>query len=193
MKITFPLVTCFSVLCLTLAGCGGSDSNDNRSSSSTPNSSSSSSAVASSEPASSSSSESSIAVSSEASSEASSSEAASSESSSAESSSSESSSESSAAAWDLVWFDEFDGEVINSANWEHEVNCWGGGNNEAQCYTASPDNSYVSDGLLNITSIYEGEGEVCGPALNQEDPGYPGATVCKDYSSARLRTRGKAD
>ncbi len=193
MKITFPLVTCFSVLCLTLAGCGGSDSDDNRSSSSAPGSSSSSSAVASSEPASSSSSESSIAVSSEASSEASSSEAASSESSSAESSSSESSSESSAAAWDLVWFDEFDGETIDTTKWEHEVNCWGGGNNEAQCYTASLDNSYVSDGLLNITSIYEGEGEVCGPALNQEDPGYPGATVCKDYSSARLRTRGKAD
>src|SRR5690606_3638483 len=39
----------------------------------------------------------------------------------------------------------------------------------------------------------EGPGGVCGPAVNQEDPNYPGTAVCKDYSSARLRTKGKGD
>ncbi|WP_339617725.1 family 16 glycosylhydrolase [uncultured Gilvimarinus sp.] len=98
-----------------------------------------------------------------------------------------------AAGWELVWNDEFNGASIDSDRWEHEVNCWGGGNNEAQCYTDSADNSYVADSLLHISAIYEGAGMVCGPSLNQEDPGYPGANACKDYSSARLRTRGKAD
>ena len=95
--------------------------------------------------------------------------------------------------WELVWNDEFNGTSINPDRWEHEVNCWGGGNNEAQCYTDSADNSYVEDSLLHITSIYEGAGQVCGPSLNQEDPGYPGADACKAYSSARLRTRDRAD
>lgn len=97
---------------------------------------------------------------------------------------------SSTPAWNLVWEDEFEGTSIDSSKWEHEVNCWGGGNNEAQCYVDSPANSFVDDGILNIKAI---KGNVCGPEKNQEDPGYPGATVCKDYSSARLRTKGKGD
>src|SRR5262245_38799200 len=32
--------------------------------------------------------------------------------------------------WSLVWSDEFDGTAIDASKWEHEVNCWGGGNNE---------------------------------------------------------------
>lgn len=116
------------------------------------------------------------------------------ESSSSESSSSESSS-STADGWTLVWEDEFDGEAIDPDKWEHEVNCWGGGNNEAQCYTDDPANSFVDNGFLHITARYEGPGEICGPAHNQEDPAYDenDVSVCKDYSSARLRTRGKAD
>jgi len=99
---------------------------------------------------------------------------------------------SSAPAWDMVWEDNFDGATIDSTKWEHEVNCWGGGNNESQCYVDSPANSFVEDGLLNIKAI---KGHVCGPAKNQEDPGYNPADVsaCKDYSSARLRTKGKGD
>ena len=185
MKITFPLVTCFSVLCLTLAGCGGSDSNDNRSSSSTPSSSSSSSVVASSEPASSSSSESSIAVSSEASSEASSSEVASSESSSSESSSESSSS--SSGGWALIWEDNFDGDTIDPAKWDHEVNCWGGGNNEQQCYTDRAVNSYVEDGVLTIVAQRE---NFTGP----NDPEGAGTgTATLPYTSARLRTKNLAE
>lgn len=178
MKITLPLVSCVSVLCLTLAGCGGSDSKSNRSSSSAAVSSASSST------SSAASSESSAAVSSAASSI---------EEQSSSADSSQSSSAPVAGLWSLVWEDEFEGDSIDLSKWEHEVNCWGGGNNEAQCYTNSPTNSYVADGLLHIKAINEGPGGVCGPAVNQEDPNYPGTAVCKDYSSARLRTKGKGD
>ncbi|MGD8175256.1 family 16 glycosylhydrolase [Marinimicrobium sp. ARAG 43.8] len=107
---------------------------------------------------------------------------------------SSSSSSSVAAEWTLVWEDDFEGDAIDSSKWEHEVNCWGGGNNEAQCYTDSSDNSFVADGFLNIVAQREAE-PFCGPATNQEDPNYdPSDTsVCKDYTSARLRTRDQGD
>lgn len=181
MKISIPLI--MSVFCLTLAGCGGSDS-DNRSSSSSSSSVSSSS---------SSDSSSSATDSSSSSTDSSSSESSSSESSSSESSSSESSS-SSSTAWTLLWSDEFDGEAINADIWEHEVNCWGGGNQELQCYTDEPANSYVSDGILHMVAIRETQ-NYCGPAHNQDDPNYNPEDIssCKPYTSARLRTKGKED
>ena len=55
--------------------------------------------------------------------------------------------------WQLVWSDEFDGNRIDSAKWTHEINCVGGGNNEKQCYTDSPDNSFVADGKLHIVAL----------------------------------------
>ncbi len=77
--------------------------------------------------------------------------------------------------WELVWSDEFDGNSIDDDNWTHEVNCDGGGNNEAQCYTDSEDNSFVSDGSLKIVALPAEEG------------------AQKPYTSARLNTRYKAD
>jgi beta-glucanase (GH16 family) len=98
-------------------------------------------------------------------------------------------------SWELVWQDEFEGEAIDLDKWEHEVNCWGGGNNEAQCYTDSPDNSFVDNGILHIAAKNVGPAGICGPAHNQEDPAYNPAdvSVCKNYTSARLRTKGKGD
>ncbi len=61
-------------------------------------------------------------------------------------------------SWTLVWSDEFDGNSINSAKWNHEVNCAGGGNNERQCYTDSSENSFVADGILNIVALPAAEG-----------------------------------
>ncbi|KXJ61377.1 MAG: glycosyl hydrolase family 16 [Alteromonas sp. Nap_26] len=77
--------------------------------------------------------------------------------------------------WTLVWSDEFEGSSIDDDNWTHEVNCDGGGNNEAQCYTDSADNSFVSDGSLKIVALPAEEG------------------AQKPYTSARLNTRYKAD
>lgn len=77
--------------------------------------------------------------------------------------------------WELVWSDEFDGTSIDDSKWTHEVDCWGGGNNEQQCYTESSENSYVEDGKLYLVAL----------------PAEEGAE--KPYTSARMNTQYKGD
>lgn len=77
--------------------------------------------------------------------------------------------------WQLVWSDEFAGNRIDPNKWNIEVNCRGGGNQEQQCYTDSPENAFVSDGTLKIVAL---------PA--DEDAELP-------YTSARLNSRHKGD
>lgn len=80
--------------------------------------------------------------------------------------------------WELVWNDEFDYEGLpDSTKWSYDTegNAWGWGNNEAQCYTSEDkDNAWVSNGMLTITAIKEKAGD-------------------KNYTSARLITKGKGD
>ncbi|MBI2683550.1 MAG: glycoside hydrolase family 16 protein [Acidobacteriales bacterium] len=78
----------------------------------------------------------------------------------------------------LDWADEFDGPEIDAARWVFEVNGIGGGNNELQYYTARPENAFLTDGKLVLR------------ALREE---YTGAEGVRQYTSARLRTLGKAD
>ena len=94
--------------------------------------------------------------------------------------------------WRLLWQDNFSGDEIADSNWGHEVNCTGGGNNEQQCYTDRPDNSFVADGVLHIVAKEE---VYSGPALVDDDPNYdPNDTsVTLPYTSARLRSKGKFD
>jgi beta-glucanase (GH16 family) len=75
----------------------------------------------------------------------------------------------------MVWNDEFDGTSIDANKWTHEVNCSGGGNQEQQCYTDSPDNSFLADGNLNI---------VAKPSVDGEP---------LPYTSARMVTKNKGD
>jgi beta-glucanase (GH16 family) len=94
--------------------------------------------------------------------------------------------------WQLVWSDEFTGPTIDPAKWSFAVDCWGGGNNERQCYSDRKDNARIVDGALVITALRE---HVTGPALPaslRANPAKPGELVSRDYSSARLSTRGKA-
>jgi len=77
--------------------------------------------------------------------------------------------------WVMVWSDEFDGSSIDTNKWTHEVDCNGGGNFEKQCYTDSTDNSFVSDGNLNI---------VAKPSVDGEQ---------LPYTSARMSTKYKGD
>ena len=96
------------------------------------------------------------------------------------------------ASWQLIWRDEFDGDVIDPRNWELESNCWGGGNAEQQCYTARLDrkrgaNAFVEDGLLHILARREYRK---GPA-NPEGTGRAMATL--PYTSARLRTKHRRE
>ncbi|MGR5068829.1 glycoside hydrolase family 16 protein [Vibrio alfacsensis] len=85
--------------------------------------------------------------------------------------------------WRLVWSDEFSGSAIDKNKWEHEHDCWGGGNGEQQCYTPKADNSFVEGGYLNIIAKQE---SYTGPDNN-------GNLVTLPYTSARLRTMNKGD
>lgn len=84
------------------------------------------------------------------------------------------------AGYTLVWSDEFNGDRIDPDNWEAmigdgtEYGIPGWGNAELQYYTGRPENAYVEDGKLVIV------------ALREDYKGF-------SYTSARLRTIGKAD
>jgi beta-glucanase (GH16 family) len=76
--------------------------------------------------------------------------------------------------WRLVWSDEFDGEAIDPAKWEHQTGGGGWGNNESQFYTNRTENSTTAGGKLIITAREESYGG-------------------RMYTSARLRTKNKGD
>ncbi len=94
--------------------------------------------------------------------------------------------------WKLVWSDEFRTRKIDKTKWSFEVDCWGGGNNERQCYTARLRNARIAQGRLVLTARQERTTGPALPASQRPDPAQPGALVTRDYSSARLTTRGKA-
>jgi beta-glucanase (GH16 family) len=83
-----------------------------------------------------------------------------------------------AEAWKLVWSDEFEGPTIDLNKWEHEVNAWGGGNNELQYYTDRPENSRIHNGVLQIVARKET---------------FTGPEGTREFTSARLRTKGRGD
>ncbi len=88
--------------------------------------------------------------------------------------------------WELVWSDEFDGVALDTTKWQHEVNCWGGGNNEQQCYVADAKNAFVENGELHLVALADSPtGAVGGPDGSTE-------VVTLPYSSARLNTSGLA-
>jgi beta-glucanase (GH16 family) len=94
--------------------------------------------------------------------------------------------------WVMVWADEFEGPAIDQGKWGFDVDCWGGGNEERQCYTASARNSAIEDGRLVITARRE---RTTGPALPERMRGTvakPDEEATRAFSSARLTTRGKA-
>ncbi|MCW8092181.1 glycoside hydrolase family 16 protein [Alteromonas sp. ASW11-130] len=89
--------------------------------------------------------------------------------------------------WELVWHDEFDGNAIDETKWSFEENCWGGGNNEQQCYTSRGDNAFVENGRLTILAKKE---TFTGP---DNPEGNLDSQTTLPYTSARLRTIGKGD
>lgn len=92
----------------------------------------------------------------------------------------------------LAWSDEFDQPAIDPAKWSFDVDCWGGGNDERQCYTDSQQNARIVDGRLVITALRQ---RATGPALPSTHPekaADPDAKATRSFTSARLTTRGKA-
>lgn len=91
-----------------------------------------------------------------------------------------------------MWSDEFEKPAIDAAKWGFDIDCWGGGNDERQCYTKSPRNASIIDGKLVITARRQ---RFTGPALplaQRARASDPRAETTKDFTSARLTTRGKA-
>ena len=80
------------------------------------------------------------------------------------------------AKWELIWKDEFDGKSLDETKWEVIVNGRGGGNKELQYYRR--ENVRVADGMLVIESRKEK---------------FTGPDGTRDYTSARIRTKGKGD
>jgi len=94
--------------------------------------------------------------------------------------------------WRLLWQEDFSEDEIDESHWGHEVNCTGGGNNEGQCYTARPENSFVKDGVLHVVAKEEIHS---GPALPDDDVNYDPNDTSRTlaYTSARLRSKNKFD
>jgi beta-glucanase (GH16 family) len=74
----------------------------------------------------------------------------------------------------LVWADEFNGNTLNTSDWNYEIGNGSGGwgNNELEYYTNSTKNAFVSNGNLIIEARKETIGNF-------------------NYSSARLTTANK--
>lgn len=89
--------------------------------------------------------------------------------------------------WKLVWSDEFDGRSLDRAKWKPEISCWGGGNNERQCYVDSPKNIKVEDGYLKLIALHEA---VMGPSMPPEIAPNPNPVESKEYTSGKVRTLG---
>lgn len=92
--------------------------------------------------------------------------------------------------WFLAWSDEFDGTELDRTKWEVEESCWGGGNNERQCYTDRDRNIEVVNGLLWIQAYAE---TFTGPEFPQGWPDGRGNQITKSYTSGKVRTRELAD
>lgn len=92
-------------------------------------------------------------------------------------------------AWHTVWVDEFDGATIDRSKWTPEESCWGGGNNERQCYTDRPENIRVENGILHLHAQEEA---YTGPRFPDGMAGAPGGEQTQTYTSGKVRTRGLA-
>lgn len=95
--------------------------------------------------------------------------------------------------WELVWQDEFDGDTLDRTKWSFDVDCWGGGNEERQCYTARPENLQVRDGVLSIIARRETAAGPALPARMRNTEAEKSAMKAQPFTSARINTSGKAD
>lgn len=91
--------------------------------------------------------------------------------------------------WRVVWSDDFEGHALDRTKWQPEVGCWGGGNNERQCYTDRPQNIQVENGVLRLVAR---KGRFTGPLLPEGMAGAPGGKKWQPYTSGKISTRGLA-
>ena len=93
--------------------------------------------------------------------------------------------------WHLVWQDEFDASSLDLQKWGFERNCFGGGNNEQQCYTDRRQNLSIENGVLKITARHEA---YSGPARQDDAPDYLESEKRElPFTSSRIRSKGKGE
>jgi len=83
-----------------------------------------------------------------------------------------------AQSWNLVWSDEFNGNSVNTNDWNFDTGGSGNGNNELEYYTSGGANTSVANGILTITAKQGSSGFNCWNGTCQ-------------YTSARINTSGK--
>jgi beta-glucanase (GH16 family) len=93
------------------------------------------------------------------------------------------------AGWELVWSDEFSGTNLDRKRWKPEKSCWGGGNEERQCYTGRAENVRVADGYLHLIARQE---RFTGPDRPPEIATMPNPNRTQPFTSGKVRTRGIA-
>ena len=95
----------------------------------------------------------------------------------------------SASPWKQVFSDEFDGKDLDRTRWTTYEDCWGGGNQERQCYTTRPENVSVHDGQLDLTARFE---KASGPSLplDLRTPGVGTPPTSKPFTSGKVSTLG---
>lgn len=93
--------------------------------------------------------------------------------------------------WLEVFSDDFTGNALDPNKWTVYQDCWGGGNQERQCYTKRPENVSVHDGYLDLSARFE---LVSGPALplDQRNPNNTTQRTQKPFSSGKISTLGLA-
>lgn len=94
--------------------------------------------------------------------------------------------------WQLVWSDEFSGSAVDPARWNLIADCWGGGNNERQCYTGRPENIVVANGILALVAREEQFTGAAWPVHLAPSQPDPNALATKPFTSGKLTTRGHA-
>ncbi|MDR6627780.1 glycoside hydrolase family 16 protein [Caulobacter segnis] len=90
--------------------------------------------------------------------------------------------------WRQVWADEFDGDRLDETRWTPATDCGGGGNEERQCYAASPETISVKDGVLRLTVVKRKTKGLANPWAGPTGPMKTG-----DYASGKILTQGKAN
>jgi len=89
---------------------------------------------------------------------------------------------------ELIWSDEFSGDILDRSKWTPELSCWGGGNNERQCYIDSPETVRIEDGHLVLAALPQSHEAEEFP----QDWSDRGSRVSRDYVSGKVRTKGLA-
>jgi len=91
----------------------------------------------------------------------------------------------------LAWADEFDGAALDTARWTALDDCWGGGNEERQCYTPRGENVTLENGMLVLTARRE---QWTGPALPVSfgPGGDPDSQATKPYTSGKITTQSNS-